>query len=69
MSSQTKRLKPISLDKATAEYIFNEITKLGIDHWKLFEDKADYDKGKNMAYRECASILTTILNNKLLTSV
>ena len=55
-------------DKDTVEYIHTEIMKLEINNWNLFHDETDYAKGKNMAYRECARILTTILNNKLFKS-
>lgn len=56
-------------DKYTVEYIHDEITQLEINNWDLYHNETDYAKGKNMAYRECARILTTILNNKLFKSV
>jgi hypothetical protein len=53
-------------DKDTVEYIHKEITRLEINNLNLYHGETDFTKGKNMAYRECARILTTILNNKLL---
>ena len=51
-------------DRVTVEYIHNEITQLEINNWNIYHTETDYARGKNMAYRECARILTTILNNK-----
>jgi hypothetical protein len=51
-------------DKDTVEYVHNEITRLEINNWDIYHNETEYAKGKNMAYRECARILTTKLNNR-----
>jgi hypothetical protein len=55
---------PKKFDKFTLDYIFKEISRMEMKNYERWENKDDFAKGKNYAYRECIRLLTSILNNK-----
>jgi hypothetical protein len=38
--------------------------KLEILNWNQYKNETEYSMGENMGYRNCARILSDILNNK-----
>ena len=59
-------MKAQKYDRDTLEYIHNEITKLEIANWNKFHNETDFAKGMDIGIRDCARIITSILNDEWL---
>jgi hypothetical protein len=57
-------MKSKKFDRYTLEFVQNEIVKLEILNWNQYKNETEYSMGENMGDRNCARILSDILNNK-----